>query len=66
MSQLECPACKLRIAALGAPSTCPRCRVRTGRRNELVPAALAAKVSSAQSGMIAPADFAVRPAGVET
>lgn len=40
MSQLECPSCKLRIAALGAPSDCPRCRIRWGVRVELVPATL--------------------------
>jgi hypothetical protein len=38
MSQLECPSCKLRIAALGAPSSCPRCRIHSGTRVELVPA----------------------------
>lgn len=39
MSQLECPSCRLRIAALGAPHCCPRCRVRSGASVELVPVA---------------------------
>lgn len=30
MSQLECPSCKLKIQALGAPASCPRCLVRKG------------------------------------
>jgi hypothetical protein len=38
MSQLECPSCKLRIAALGAPSNCPGCRIRSGTWVDLVPA----------------------------
>jgi predicted Zn-ribbon and HTH transcriptional regulator len=37
MSQLECPSCGLKIAALGAPSNCPRCLIRKGERIELVP-----------------------------
>jgi hypothetical protein len=27
MSHLECPSCKLRIIAIGAPRSCPRCRI---------------------------------------
>jgi anti-anti-sigma factor len=38
MSHLECPNCNLRISALGAPPRCPRCRIRSGQRVELVPA----------------------------
>jgi hypothetical protein len=37
MSQLECPSCRLRIKALGAPVNCPRCLVRKGERVELSP-----------------------------
>lgn len=36
MPQLECPSCKLKVAALGAPRNCPRCRVRKGERIELL------------------------------
>ena len=36
MSQLECPSCKLKIQALGAPTNCPRCLVRKGERIELL------------------------------
>jgi hypothetical protein len=36
MSQLECPSCKLKIRALGAPQTCPRCLVRKGERIEFL------------------------------
>lgn len=36
MSHLRCPSCGLKIAALGAPSSCPRCRIRNRERVELV------------------------------
>jgi hypothetical protein len=36
MSQLKCPSCGLKIAALGAPSSCPRCRIRSKGRVELL------------------------------
>jgi hypothetical protein len=36
MSQLECPSCRLKIQALGAPVNCPRCLVRKGERIELL------------------------------
>ncbi len=36
MPQLECPSCKLKIQALGAPTNCPRCLVRKGERIELL------------------------------
>ena len=38
MSHLECPNCRLKISALGAPLNCPRCLIRSERRIELVPA----------------------------
>jgi anti-anti-sigma factor len=38
MSHLECPNCKLKISALGAPLNCPRCLLRSEQRVELVPA----------------------------
>lgn len=33
---LECPSCRLKIQALGAPVNCPRCLVRKGERIELL------------------------------
>jgi hypothetical protein len=42
MSQLECPSCRLKISALGAPRNCPRCLVRKGERVELLAAPLPA------------------------
>jgi hypothetical protein len=40
MSQLECPNCRLKIKALGAPVNCPRCLVRKGERVALIAAAI--------------------------
>jgi hypothetical protein len=37
MSHLECPSCKLRIKAMGAPANCPRCKVRNGSLVALIP-----------------------------
>jgi hypothetical protein len=40
MSHLECPGCKLRIVALGAPRGCPRCRVHRKATVELLAVAV--------------------------
>jgi hypothetical protein len=47
MSQLECPSCRLRIQALGAPTNCPRCLVRKGERVGLIPAGTSVSESPA-------------------
>jgi anti-anti-sigma factor len=50
MSHLECPSCRLRISALGAPLNCPRCRIRSGQRVELVPVSMFVGRSAPQAG----------------
>jgi hypothetical protein len=54
MSQLECPSCKLKVQALGAPANCPRCLVRKGERIELISSPVSGSAPSKPSGSIDP------------
>jgi anti-sigma B factor antagonist len=64
MSHLECPNCRLKISALGAPLNCPRCLIRSGQRVELVPAPMflarpERRARSARSAQIQPFGLSV-------
>lgn len=54
MSHLECPSCRLKIQALGAPTNCPRCLVRKGERIELISSAVSGSAPSKPPALIDP------------